>query len=72
MWLPPQSTTVAVAGPALAYGLHRYGFQATIVERAPALREGGYAVDFRITLRDYGDLAHPARRRASAVTSASI
>ncbi|MFJ8211244.1 FAD-dependent monooxygenase [Streptomyces sp. NPDC096033] len=37
----------SVAGPALAYWLHRHGFAPTIVERAPALREGGYAVDFR-------------------------
>ncbi|MFI0420092.1 FAD-dependent monooxygenase [Spongiactinospora sp. 9N601] len=37
----------SVAGPALAYWLHRYGFTPTIVERAPALREGGHAVDFR-------------------------
>jgi 2-polyprenyl-6-methoxyphenol hydroxylase-like FAD-dependent oxidoreductase len=37
----------SVAGPALAYWLSRYGFQPTIVERAPALRLGGYAVDFR-------------------------
>ncbi|MCX5342495.1 FAD-dependent monooxygenase [Streptomyces atratus] len=36
-----------VAGPALAHWLHRHGFEATIVERAPALRDGGYAVDFR-------------------------
>ena len=36
-----------IAGPALAYWLHRYGFTPTVVERAPALREGGYAVDFR-------------------------
>jgi 2-polyprenyl-6-methoxyphenol hydroxylase-like FAD-dependent oxidoreductase len=36
-----------IAGPALAYWLGRYGFQCTVVERAPALREGGYAVDFR-------------------------
>jgi 2-polyprenyl-6-methoxyphenol hydroxylase-like FAD-dependent oxidoreductase len=36
-----------VAGPALAFWLHRYGFRPTIVEHAPALREGGYAVDFR-------------------------
>jgi 2-polyprenyl-6-methoxyphenol hydroxylase-like FAD-dependent oxidoreductase len=36
-----------VAGPALAYWLSRYGFQPTIVERAPMLRLGGYAVDFR-------------------------
>ncbi|MFF4370622.1 FAD-dependent monooxygenase [Streptomyces sp. NPDC001594] len=37
----------SVAGPALAYWLHRHGFVPTVVERAPALREGGYAVDFR-------------------------
>jgi 2-polyprenyl-6-methoxyphenol hydroxylase-like FAD-dependent oxidoreductase len=37
----------SIAGPALAFWLHRYGFQPTIVERAPALRQGGYAVDFR-------------------------
>ncbi|GII56650.1 FAD-dependent oxidoreductase [Planotetraspora thailandica] len=37
----------SVAGPALAYWLRRYGFSPTVVERAPALREGGYAVDFR-------------------------
>jgi 2-polyprenyl-6-methoxyphenol hydroxylase-like FAD-dependent oxidoreductase len=37
----------SVAGPAMAFWLHRYGFQATIVERAPALRPGGYAIDFR-------------------------
>ncbi|MFD0887832.1 FAD-dependent monooxygenase [Streptosporangium algeriense] len=37
----------SVAGPALAYWLHRHGFKPTIVERAPALREGGHAVDFR-------------------------
>ncbi|MFD0743342.1 FAD-dependent monooxygenase [Phytohabitans flavus] len=36
-----------IAGPALAYWLHRYGFTPTVAERAPALREGGYAVDFR-------------------------
>src|SRR5580698_7666914 len=37
----------SVAGPALAFWLHRYGFQPTIVERAPAVRPGGYAIDFR-------------------------
>ncbi|WP_328401941.1 FAD-dependent monooxygenase [Nocardia sp. NBC_00403] len=36
-----------VAGPALAYWLHRYGFTVTVVEQAPALREGGYKVDLR-------------------------
>src|ERR1700756_3960083 len=37
----------SIAGPALAFWLHRYGFQPTIVERAPAVRPGGYAIDFR-------------------------
>ncbi|MFF2394103.1 FAD-dependent monooxygenase [Nocardia sp. NPDC058114] len=37
----------SVAGPALAYWLHRYGFSVTVVERAPALRAGGQAVDFK-------------------------
>jgi 2-polyprenyl-6-methoxyphenol hydroxylase-like FAD-dependent oxidoreductase len=35
-----------VAGPCLAYWLHRHGFEATLVERAPHLRTGGYIVDF--------------------------
>jgi 2-polyprenyl-6-methoxyphenol hydroxylase-like FAD-dependent oxidoreductase len=37
----------SVAGLALAYWLRRYGFDPTVVERAPAPREGGYAVDLR-------------------------
>lgn len=37
----------SLAGPALAHWLGRYGFDVTVVERAPALREGGQAVDFR-------------------------
>jgi len=35
-----------IAGPTLAYWLLRYGFEPTIVERAPSLRTGGYIVDF--------------------------
>jgi 2-polyprenyl-6-methoxyphenol hydroxylase-like FAD-dependent oxidoreductase len=37
----------SVAGPALAYWLDRYGFRVTVVEKAPALRPGGQAVDFK-------------------------
>src|SRR5271163_4641889 len=37
----------SIAGPALAFWLRRYGFHPTIVERAPAVRPGGYAIDFR-------------------------
>ncbi len=35
-----------IAGPTLAWWLSRYGMEATIVERAPRLRTGGYIVDF--------------------------
>ncbi len=35
-----------IGGPCLAYWLQRYGFCPTIVERAPALRTGGYIIDF--------------------------
>ncbi|MEV0384134.1 FAD-dependent monooxygenase [Nonomuraea sp. NPDC050643] len=36
----------SVAGPVLAYWLHAYGYDVTVVERAPALRKtGGHAVD---------------------------
>lgn len=37
----------SIAGPALAFWLHRYGVETTIVERAPALRLGGQNVDVR-------------------------
>jgi 2-polyprenyl-6-methoxyphenol hydroxylase-like FAD-dependent oxidoreductase len=37
----------SIAGTTLAWWLRRYGFQVTVVERAPAPREGGYAVDVR-------------------------
>jgi 2-polyprenyl-6-methoxyphenol hydroxylase-like FAD-dependent oxidoreductase len=46
------STTVlisgaSIAGPSLALWLSRYGFRVTVVERAPELRPGGQAVDFK-------------------------
>jgi 2-polyprenyl-6-methoxyphenol hydroxylase-like FAD-dependent oxidoreductase len=37
----------SIAGPALAYWLARYGYEVTVVERAPGIRAGGQAVDFR-------------------------
>ncbi len=36
-----------VAGPALAYWLHRYGCTVTVVEKAATPRPGGQAVDFK-------------------------
>ncbi|WP_155358242.1 FAD-dependent monooxygenase [Acrocarpospora macrocephala] len=58
----------SIAGPALAYWLRRHGFTPTVVERAPALRDGGYAVDFRgdvhfTVLRRMGILADVERQR---------
>jgi 2-polyprenyl-6-methoxyphenol hydroxylase-like FAD-dependent oxidoreductase len=41
----------SVAGPALAYWLRHYGWSPTIVERAPAPRSGGQAIDVRGTAR---------------------
>ncbi|QRN97609.1 FAD-dependent monooxygenase [Archangium violaceum] len=37
----------SIAGPTLAYWLNRHGFHPTVVERAPAPREGGQAIDVR-------------------------
>jgi 2-polyprenyl-6-methoxyphenol hydroxylase-like FAD-dependent oxidoreductase len=64
----------SIAGPALAFWLRRYGFEPTVVERAPALRPGGYAVDFRgasvRVLERMGLLAEVQRRqtRIGAIT----
>ncbi|MFB8392599.1 FAD-dependent monooxygenase [Streptomyces yangpuensis] len=50
--IPQHARTVlisgaSIAGPSLAYWLSRYGYAVTVVEKAPELREGGFAVDFR-------------------------
>ncbi len=39
----------SIAGPTLAYWLDRYGFDVTVVERASAVRSGGYPIDVRGT-----------------------
>ncbi|MFD8542919.1 FAD-dependent monooxygenase [Streptomyces sp. NPDC059649] len=65
----------SVAGPALAYFLHRDGYDVTVVERAPDLRDSGYAVDFRgaafDVLDDLGILAevrhHETKMRGTAL-----
>ncbi|GAA0603438.1 FAD-dependent monooxygenase [Kutzneria viridogrisea] len=58
----------SIAGPALALWLARYGCEVTVVERAPALREGGQAVDFkgathRTVLERMGILAEVRRQQ---------
>ncbi|ALG07387.1 FAD-dependent monooxygenase [Kibdelosporangium phytohabitans] len=41
-----------IAGLSLAYWLTGHGFRVTVVERAPALRSGGQAIDIRGTARE--------------------
>lgn len=60
----------SIGGPALAYWLNRYGFQVTIVEKAPDLRPGGQAIDFKgkahlDLLKQMGILEEIRRRRTS-------
>ncbi|MEU6465398.1 FAD-dependent monooxygenase [Streptomyces sp. NPDC046976] len=45
----------SIAGPALAHWLDRYGFEVTVVEKAPTVRGGGYAIDIRGTAREAVD-----------------
>jgi hypothetical protein len=37
---------IGIAGPTLAFWLKSAGFEPTLIERAPALRTGGYVIDF--------------------------
>lgn len=69
----------SVAGPALAYWLRRFGFNPTIVERAPAPRPGGQAIDLRGVARTVVERmgilehiyqAHTGTRGMSVVNSA--
>ncbi|MFF1299123.1 MULTISPECIES: FAD-dependent monooxygenase [unclassified Streptomyces] len=52
----------SISGPALAYWLHRSGWAVTVVEKAGALRDGGYPIDIRGTavevVRRMGILPH--------------
>jgi 2-polyprenyl-6-methoxyphenol hydroxylase-like FAD-dependent oxidoreductase len=45
----------SIAGPATAYWLRRHGFNPTVVERAPAPRAGGQAIDLRGAARAVAD-----------------
>ncbi|MFY9837797.1 MAG: FAD-dependent monooxygenase [Xanthobacteraceae bacterium] len=71
-------TGASIAGPALAYWLSRYGFGVTLVERAPTIRTGGYAIDIRGTAIDVIDrmgilpavrAEHVATRRVTFVNA---
>ncbi len=42
----------SIAGPTLAFWLHKYGIAATVVEKSKSLRGGGYPIDIRGTAID--------------------
>lgn len=78
----PRSVLISgasIAGPTLAYWLARYGFDVTVVERASAVRSGGYPIDIRGTamdviqrmgLRSQVEAAHIASRALTFVDAA--
>ncbi len=64
-----------VAGPALAYWLHRHGCTPTVVERAPSLRAGGHAVDVRgvaLEVIERTGLTDPLRRARTRMRGMSM
>ncbi|AWS43131.1 FAD-dependent monooxygenase [Streptosporangium sp. 'caverna'] len=66
----------SIAGPALAYWLNRYGHTVTVVEKAPGLRAGGQAVDFKgvthRTVLDRMGILEEVRRRQTGGTDQVI
>ncbi len=71
----------SIAGPALAFWLDHYGFDVTVVERAPTIRTGGYPIDVRGTAIDVVErmgllpqirAAHIASRAMTFVDRASM
>lgn len=65
----------SIAGPAVAFWLSRYGFDVTVVERAPGIRPGGYAVDFRGTamrVLDRMNLVDEIKRHETRATSITM
>ncbi|MFC7642310.1 hypothetical protein ACFQX6_16165 [Streptosporangium lutulentum] len=76
-----KNTTVLISGasiadPALAYWLNRYGCTVTIVEKAPALRAGGQAVDFKgathLTVLERMGILEEVRRHRTGGTDQTI
>jgi 2-polyprenyl-6-methoxyphenol hydroxylase-like FAD-dependent oxidoreductase len=65
----------SIAGPALAFWLARHGFKPTLVERAPAPRPGGHAIDVRgaalEVLRGMG-LLEAAQARRTGIKGVSV
>lgn len=64
-----------VAGSTVAYWLKRHGYEPTVVERAPGLRQGGQAVDFRgpaLTVLERMDLLERVRAHDTGIGDCTI
>ncbi|MDL4820965.1 FAD-dependent monooxygenase [Actinomadura opuntiae] len=64
-----------IAGLALAFRLRRHGFAPTVVERAPAIRAGGYKVDVRgaaLTVAERMGLLDEIRGMRTGVRSGTV
>jgi 2-polyprenyl-6-methoxyphenol hydroxylase-like FAD-dependent oxidoreductase len=64
-----------IAGPTLAYWLDHFGFETTIVEKAPGLRTGGYIIDFwgsGFDVADRMDLLEEVRRKGYRVEKVKV
>jgi 2-polyprenyl-6-methoxyphenol hydroxylase-like FAD-dependent oxidoreductase len=65
----------SIAGPTLAYWLHKAGFTPTLVERAPGLRPGGQAIDIRgvaLTVMDRMGLLAAAQAKRTQMRGVSM
>jgi 2-polyprenyl-6-methoxyphenol hydroxylase-like FAD-dependent oxidoreductase len=65
----------SIAGPTLAYWLYRAGHAVTVVERASAIRRGGYAIDLRgpaLTVAQRMGILDQLRREATDTRSTSF
>ena len=64
-----------IAGPTLAYWLDHFGFETTIVEKAPGLRTGGYIIDFwgsGFDVADRMDILEEVRRKGYRVEKVKV
>lgn len=65
----------SIAGPTLAHFLSRAGFAVTVVERTPAPRPGGQAIDVRgpaLTILDRMGLLEQARAQRTRLKGMSV
>jgi len=65
----------SIAGPTLAYWLAKNGYRPTLIERAPAPRPGGQAIDIRgaaLTVADRMGILEDARRQRTQMKGMSV